>query len=478
VRGAIPPRPLAPARAAPAQAGAAGGDVPPALFGRRWRYLAALGASVLLLVLMTGGARHAFEPETYPLTSEWRGLTVPTWRTFNPTLGALTAWLTWRSVDAGDFYPIYRAALRQRYGQNQMYYPNGLKRRLAAFVYTPFAALLVSPLVLLDLTEAQAADVVSVVNHLLAIAALIMLLRVLSHERPLAVGDVVLAVLHYLAFYPLARALHLTQATVWIFFFLVLSAFLLQRRWWFGAGLALAVGVSIKPHLIVAVPVLWLVPGFPRRVIVGCVVGLGVTTVSSVIYAGVENCRAFLFSALPTLSAGYTYFRDQSVGGLLRRLASIQDPVIFTLAPSVTWARTISTLMGVAILGLTLLACRRSFRSHPRGADLLCFGAALTAAVLISPVLWEHHFTVLLIPFAVAAGWLRLSGDARPRGAGVALLASFVLVGVYVETRYFSGFPLALLSGFQFYGGLLLLSTLAVFLGSAGPGSRAGQTSR
>jgi hypothetical protein len=469
----------APAGSISARAGAPPGEPGAGLFGRRWRYLGALAGSVALLVLVTGGARHRFEPERYPFWQDWRGLPVPALRTFNPTLGALTAWVAWRAVDTGDFAPIYRAAqLRHRDARARLYEPEGLKAHRASFVYTPFAALLLSPLAALELSPTRAADVVGVLNHLLALAGLGLLLVVASAGRPLAPGDVALALLHALAFYPLARALHLTQATVWIFFCLALSAFLLQRGWPIAVGLALAVGVSIKPHLAVAVPLLWLVPRFPRRVLVACIAGVGATTAASLVYAGIENARDYVSWVLPTLSAGYAYFRDQSIGGILRRLAGAEDPAVFNLAQPVAWIRGVSALAGVGILGLTLLACRRSGAAGRGGRDLLCYAMVLTAAVLVSPVLWEHHFTVLLVGFAVAAGWLGRPDAGAPPWARPALLASFVLVAVYVETRYFRGFPLALLSGLQLYGGLLLLATLGAFLCPAGPRARAAAAPR
>jgi hypothetical protein len=88
---------------------------------------------------------------------------------------------------------------------------------------------------------------------------------------------------------------------------------------------------------------------------------------------------------------------------LLRMLADAEQakgfsPIALGLSLGLPsgWARGVALTLGaVALIGVVLLARR------PDG-DRLSLTAAVGAALLLSPIVWLHYFTVLLVPLALA----------------------------------------------------------------------------
>lgn len=430
-----------------------------ALFRTRRAYVVALGVGFVVCILLNGYLRHVGNPRRFALSSP------DTWQ-IDPDGNPFRALVSWRAQITGDFRPIYDAAKGRREDASyRMYRPELLRQNLASFVYTPFTALLISPLARPGVSMFTAANWVSGVNHVMWFVGGIMLFLMITPGRSRTLGDAALLAVHYVAYYPMAKALELTQASVWIFFFLALSAFLVQRRRDAAAGLALAVGVSIKPHLVVILVLLALTLRFPWRVILACIGGLVATTAASIGYAGVENCRDYLFETLPILSAGYAYYPNQSANGMLHRLFTQTDPEEFNLAPAVGWIKVASAAFGLAVLAVAAIAFRRRREATDNDdALLLKYALAITAATIASPVCWTHHLTVLLIALCAAVRFLSTHPDMRSRAVDAALLASYLLTGFFIDTRDVGNGVVALISGPGFYGSLMLLACLVALV--------------
>lgn len=427
------------------------------------RYLIAFALGWSLCLLTTGLLRFAGDPQRYPLVESHAGMPLPAPQTFNPGRHSFLTWIDWSGRSIGDFSPIFHAAqgLASDPGY-ELYRPHELSEHRASFVYTPFTALLLAPFAGPDATLETVADGVSVANHLLALAGCGLILLVLARGQPLRPGLVALFVLHALLFYPLASALHLTQAGVWIFFALAVSVWALDRGLPLTAGMTLAIGASIKPHLVCVPILLAIVPGTPRRLLVGAGAGLAATAALSLGYAGWENCRAYVVDTLPSLSAGYSYFRNQGLNGLLLRVFTDQDPAEFNLAQPVPWIRAASTVWGLALLVVTVVACRRGALRAPDDDEgtLLRYAAVLTAAVLASPVCWLHHLILLAMPISIAARALLREPKRTVGPLPVLLLAGALLAGFLFEAGGLpNGWP-SLFSGLELYGALLVLACL------------------
>jgi len=427
------------------------------------RYLIAFAVGWSLCLLTTGLLRFAGDAQQFPLVVSRGGLPLPAAQTFNPGRHSFLTWVDWSGRSIGDFSPIFHAAqgLARDPGY-ELYRPHELSEHRASFVYTPFTALLLAPFAGPDATLAAVADGVSVANHLLALVGCGLILLVLARGRPLRPGLVAIFVLHALLFYPLASALHLTQAGVWIFFALAVSVWALDAGRPLIAGIALALGASIKPHLVVVPILIAFVPGMPRRLLAGAGVGLAATAALSLAYAGWDNCRAYLFDTLPSLSAGYSYFRNQGLNGLLLRVFTDQDPAEFNLARPVPWIRAASMLWGLVLLAATVIACRRGAKRAPDDAEggLLRYAAVLAAAVLASPVCWIHHLILLAIPIAIAARALLRDRTLAAGPLPMLLLAGSLMAGFLFDAGGLAnGWP-SVFSGLELYGALLVLACL------------------
>lgn len=426
------------------------------LFKTPWMWLAAFLGGLLLLTLANGVLRNRGDAETFPLT-QWRTYAADPWQ--NPYWSLVK----WRPIIeySGDFRPIFEAAQgRMEDPAFRMYQPEQLKEGRAAFVYTPVVALALSPLCTPGTSFRRAARNLSYINHTMWLLSGLMLALMLVHARSGGPWVVALFVLHYLLYYPLAKALQLNQASVWIYTFLVTAGFLLQRGWISLSGLALAAAVSIKPHLVVIPALMFFAPGFPRRLVYFCAGGVAVAALISFVYAGWEQSMDYGLRTLPMLSAGYAYFPNQSINGLLLRLFTEHDPADFNLVPPYSWIKMVSSVFGLAILTLALWSCRVGGRT-PGGLDpLLCFGLLVVAGTVASPVCWYHHLSALTVAYVVAVCTLARNPALRRRWLDGLLLVSLLLTGTFLDTRYLSGAPDAVLSAPGFYGTLMLLGAM------------------
>ena len=409
----------------------------------------------MICLAASGIFRHIGNPKKYPLFYKSY---IIAWHTFLPS-PAFKALISLTTYNTGDFRPIYEAAFNNRRLPHYRMYDTehlahfrpSLAAHESTFVYTPFAALLVSPLVMLDMSLEEAACTINVVNHVFWICAAIILFLILTHhQKPLFIISF-LFILQYLSFYPLAKTLQLMQATMIIFFCLVLSVFFLQRHKEVAAGLMMALSASIKPHLILVLVPLFINRYFPRRMLISSVVGIIFTGLVSLFYAGIENCLDYVFHMLPTLSRGYAFYPNKGINGLLLRLFTDEDQTICNLAQQVPWIMTITSLFGLCLLVAATFACfLRTQQDKDDCNNVLCFTIAITAIILASPVCWEHHLSILALSFCVAVNTVWRNPKLRTRFIDAFFLISFLLVSCYFDTQYFSGFPMALLSSLEY----------------------------
>jgi len=422
-------------------------------------YAAWLVAAALLLTLVQGLMRNYGDSEQFPLTR-------PVTYSVDPGYSPYHALYKWDAIYWGDFQPIFEAAQGYRIDPNfKMYQPDQLKAGRASFVYTPFVAMCVHPISEVRRTPERdlkrAANKVSILNHWMWLGTGAMLLLIATHRQRIRALFVGAFLLHFLLYYPFATALQLTQASIWITFFLVASLLLFQRGWMVAAGIALALGVSIKPHLVVIPILLIFIPGFSRRMLVACFAGIGTAALASLSYAGLQNCLDYGLKTLPILSAGYAYYPNQSINGLLLRLLHDYDPADFNLVAPHSEVKLLSSVFGLGVLGICYAMGFRRPAKAGRAEDLMMFALLIAAGTVASPVCWYHHLAALTGPICVALNRLWSNPEQRTRWTEGLLFASYALTAYYLDTRYLRGFPMAFLSVLAFYGGLILTGLLA-----------------
>ncbi len=90
---------------------------------------------------------------------------------------------------------------------------------------------------------------------------------------------------------------------------------------------------------------------------------------------------------------------NQSINGFTARLF-LGDGFNEPLVRNVQAARLLPLVINLALLGVTVLACRASGNRNPRSFDL-GFSAFLVFSFLAAPYSWEHHLVFILPPMAL-----------------------------------------------------------------------------
>lgn len=350
-------------------------------------------------------------------------------------------------TNIGDPGPSIAAARMLRTTRHAPIYRN-VKSEGAAFIYPPLAALFYTPAAMRSSSDAR--DFLVLVNRLLlagiGLLGLALLLRKQDARWPEALGG--LSVL--LVFYPLLRAMELNQATVFVTFVVGLALVLLKIGEDRGAGIAFALAVVFKPHLILVLPLMY---WHSRRMVVAtlvtgvCLLGL------SLVYAGFQNHLDYLADVLPMVSRGYAFYPNQSWNGLLHRLSPEANIAHFALAAPSTAVRVGSTVMSLLCYVGALFFVRR-WRGAAVAPFVLAFAWLITT--LVSPIAWEHHYAPALFLFAMAYGALRDDESLRQRKILALLAGAFVLVASYFEVRHLQGVVPRLLVSYVFAGALCL----------------------
>jgi hypothetical protein len=280
-----------------------------------------------------------------------------------------------------------------------------------------------------------------------------------AHDRrrlslPIAAGLAATA----LTFYPLLRALRLNQSTLFVALAIGLAWLALQKGAEVAAGAALAIAIAIKPHLVLMVPILaW---GSPRAAVSAIATGAALLA-TSLAYAGYRNHADYVTTVLPTLSAGYAFYPNQSFSAFFVRLLDAPSISRFELAAPSPAARWLSVALAVGTYAFALFVASRARKARAVGPHLL--GFAWLAATLATPIAWEHHYAPAIFVFV---GWWDAYSRGRdlPQGALPMLALSFIGVASYFEVLAWHGATARLLVSYVLVGGLMLFAASAKLL--------------
>lgn len=269
-------------------------------------------------------------------------------------------------------------------------------------------------------------------------------------------------------YYPVVKGHSLGQIQVFLNGLAALSilAALLGRDALAGAALGLCSLVKPQCGLVL----LWSVARGRWRFTTGFVAVAAVGLMLAVARYGWRDHVDYLSVLVQIASHGEVYWANQSVNGLFHRFLGNGDPREFSpwaYAPSNDLVNLATTLSSVALLLVAL------WPRYPRGdssrrahLDLLI---AIVMATMAAPVVWEHHYGVLLPVFAAATPPL-LMGTFRQRPAKLALLLAFVATGSAVlrPELFFANRWTGLLGSHLFFGGLVLLAVMVLARQSIG----------
>jgi hypothetical protein len=294
----------------------------------------------------------------------------------------------------GDFQESYmRAARRLAQGSD----PYDLCRTMGCleptgpqYVMPPPLAWLLQPLIAVD-------------SHVITVAAILVLnaslfVFLFCTLRALQVDDWQLAALLLLvtiSFEPVIGNVEEGQINLVL---LALSGVWLwgwvAGRWWGGAAMGLAVAVKMI-QAPVGLLILW---GRRWSMLAAAIVaGLGLW-----LLAAPQYLLEYLFSVLPSVSAGTGLFENHSPGGTITRLVA-PDTFFGVVRGSPTAARVITLAIAVLALVITFAVLRTPAASVS--------GRALEAAavVAVTPIVtsysWGTHLVLLLVPILVLVAW-------------------------------------------------------------------------
>lgn len=274
--------------------------------------------------------------------------------------------------------------------------------------------------------------------------------------RRLVAVRAALVVAFTLTFYPVVKAFSLGNIQVWLNSLLALSLLSWALGWKPAAGLLTGLVCLVKPQY--GLLLLWAgVRREWRYVVAGTATVVLGLAVSLTLFGWADHVD-FLRVVSYVSQHGEAYHPNQSMNGLLNRLANVESPRLdlrfddHAFPPFNAWVY-VGTLITSAAILLPALFWRA--RGEQRLLDLCTMVVSVTLA---SPIAWEHHYGVLLPVFAVVLA------SALPRRGWVAGLAlSYVLVSTYfAATRLLAPSLLNVAQSYRFAGAALLLGLLYV----------------
>ncbi len=256
-----------------------------------------------------------------------------------------------------------------------------------------------------------------------------------------------------LTFYPAAKAFTLGQIQLWInaLFALAMVAFVIGGKW--TSGILLGVACLMKPHY--GLLAIWAGINREWRFAYGCVLAGVIGLVLSVWHYGWMNHLDYLRVLSFMSERGESYHANQSVNGLLNRLASLSGSGDFANAqfdaygfppftPWVYWGTLISSI--VMLLGAFL------HRTDER-TRVVAFALVAASLTIASPIAWEHHYGLLFPVYAFLAGTL----------AGYSLRLAILAISYIFVSNFIAAFnllaqtPYNILQSTTLMGGLILL---------------------
>lgn len=196
-------------------------------------------------------------------------------------------------------------------------------------------------------------------------------------------------------FLPLVNALFLGQVQTTLNFLMILSAFLWLRGRKVSSGILLGLTCWVKPLMV-----LFLLWGLLRRqwsfaVSLASMLLLGLA-ISAAVF-GWHNTAEYMAVVHFLGRHGDALFTNQSVNGLLHRQMQVGSPVTAAYGyPPFNAIIYVATLVSSGLLLAAALVVPPLRRISAAPVDFLLFAMA---AIMASPIAWEHHYGIFFLVF-------------------------------------------------------------------------------
>lgn len=195
------------------------------------------------------------------------------------------------------------------------------------------------------------------------------------------------------------------------------------RSWTAGALLGVATAIKLFPGYLF----LYFVMRRQWRPLVAGVVSFLALTGLTVAVLGAECYRDYVTGVLPSLTRYRVDWPNLSLMGFWHKLFNSQGSHVIPLWQNPLLAWTATLLSDVVVTGLTAWLIWRS--RSPRQRDL-AFSLTIIAMLLVSPITWDHYFTLLFLPLFLL--WFWTSPSEPPR-----VLFWCLLIGLWLQPLFF-----------------------------------------
>lgn len=319
------------------------------------------------------------------------------------------------------------------------------------YLYPPLFAIAMLPLTWLSYPAAFAAWLAMNVLFLAASLAIFLTGR---RPRPLVTAGCILVAG---AFYPVWHHLKIGQSSLLVLLLLTAAYALLRARRDTAAGLVLSGAILLKltPGILLVLLALhrrW-------RAATAAVAGVLALSALSSMVVGIGPQATYFLRMVPMLGAGTAFYPNQSLNGFLTRVLHMGDYRKADLSLDLPWPRLLAVAAGLVIIVLSVAAIAR--RRRELGGESFQDGYAtlVMASLLVSPISWEHHYVLALLPAWILLerwGAAGAAGRVPPvlAGAALAMMGSRVTLAMFEKL---GPGPLApVLSSLAFLGGGLL----------------------
>jgi hypothetical protein len=282
----------------------------------------------------------------------------------------------------------------------------------------------------------------------------------------------ILAVIGTLGFDAIIRGQYLGQVQVLLDLITALAflMFLTSRK--FVSGVCIALASLVKPQF--SLIFFWALIRKEKDIMLGMLAVFIPAGILSLYYFGFDEHLRYIETLSLMGRHGEFYWPNQSVNGLIHRLISDVDPLVFPVssyAPyhPVIYAITLSTTVIFICLGLfyrpekTLLASDRKSSLAP----LFDLATMFLLVTMASPIAWYHHYGILW-PFFIAA-FAVISGLLYSHCSGSVVVSSLLLIGGFLllSNRFpflineqFATAPVNILLSHYLLGAFLTLSAM------------------
>ena len=353
-------------------------------------------------------------------------------------------------------YELYNLQLQQRHIEQAGFSTVG-----GGYIYLPFLAVVLRPLVLLPFSQAA---ILWLILNLLWLAGSVWLLLDLAglgkNNRRSAVALILVFLLP-----PVNSTLVMGQVNIILLFLLAAATCLLVRYPASGraeilAGLLLGLATALK--LFPGIVLLPLIVRCRWRAVGGVLAGLSLALGIGIVWGGGwVNTWRFVVEVLPHIPSPAVPF-NQSLLAVMQRLLTSQE-LVFSVLSATNYVTVTSHplvdlpvlvypatwLLSLAILGTTAWAIRRAIvQEMPVSVDM---ALTLLMVLLVLPLVWKHYHVFILLPLAILS-----SLTPQDIFKVTIFMQSLLLLSIQRYTRVLSIYGIPLWISFGFLAILLI----------------------